>query len=396
VLVVSQIALALVALAGSGVLIRTFQQLNAVRPGFNPANLATFWISLPQVRYPNDTVVVGFHTQLLDRVRRLPGVEAAGIASRLPLVTRAMNQNPFFPEDDPSYATKLPPLQIFTTSDGDYFRTMGIPLLAGKVFDRLDVQRPGEAVISQATAVQFWKDSTGQQALGKRFRDLPGGTPYTVIGVVGDVRDTALAAPPSQTVYFAQVPKGPDQLDTQTRTTIALVVRTAGEPSMITNAVQRTVRDLDPSLPVFDVRAMTTVFRESMAQLRFTILVLGAAALVTLLLGAVGLYGVMAYIVALRTKELGVRIALGASPGSVVAMLTRQGVILTAAGIGVGLLLFALLARFLRSLLYGVAATDPLTLVSASLLLIATAALASWTPARRTSRLDPADVLRAE
>jgi putative ABC transport system permease protein len=394
-LVAAQIALALVALAGSGLLIRTFQRLNAVRPGFNPENLATFWMSLPAVRYPNDTAVVRFYTQLLDRVRSLPGVQAVGLSSRLPLVMRAMNQNPFYPEGDPSYATKIPPLQIFTTTDGDYFRTMGIPLLAGRTFDRLDAQRPYEAIISQATAVQFWKDSTGQRALGKRFRGLPTGALFTVIGVVGNARDTALAAPPSQTVYFPEVPTGADFND-QTRNTMALVVRTVGEPVAITRPVQRAVRELDPSLPVFDVRSMTQVFRASMAQLSFTILVLGAAAIVTLVLGAVGLYGVMAYVVALRTRELGVRIALGASPGAVVAMLTRQGVILTGFGIAGGLLLFALVARFLRTLLYGVAPTDVLTLSSASVLLVAIAAFASWIPARRTSRLDPADVLRAE
>jgi predicted permease len=376
-------------------LIRTFQQLNAVRPGFNPENLATVWMSLPAARYPNDTAVVRFYTQLLDRTQSLPGIHAVGIASRLPLVPRGMNQNPFYPEDDPSYAMRIPPLQIFTTTDGGYFRTMGIPLLAGRTFNRLDAQRFDEAIISQATAIQFWKDSTGQRALGKRFRSLPGGSLFTVIGVVGNARDTALAAPPSQTVYFPQVPS-PNVFSDQTRTTMALVVRTQGEPIAITRSIQRIVRELDSSLPLFDVRPMTAVFRASMAQLSFTILVLGAAAMVTLLLGAIGLYGVMAYVVALRTRELGVRIALGASPGAVVAMLTRQGVILTAFGIAGGLLLFAFAARFLQTLLYGVAPTDVVTLASASMLLVAIAVLASWIPARRTSRLDPADVLRAE
>jgi putative ABC transport system permease protein len=394
-LVAAQIAFALVALAGSGLLVRTFQQLNAVRPGFNPEKLATFWVSLPTARYPTDSAEARFFTQLLDRARELPGVQAVSVASRLPLVARGMNQNPFYPEDDPSYATKIPPLQIYTTTDGGYFRTMGIPLLAGKTFDRLDAQRFGDAIVSQATAVQFWKDSTGQRAIGKRFRDLPVGKWYTVIGVVGNARDTALAAPPSQTVYFPEVPT-PSQADGQTRNTMALIVRTAGEPTAITSAVQRVVRELDPTLPLFDVKPMTAVFKASMAQLSFTILVLGAAAVVTLVLGAIGLYGVMAYVVSLRTRELGLRIALGASPRAVVAMLTRQGVVLTAFGIAGGLVLFALVARFLRTLLFGVAPTDLLTLSSASVLLVAIAALASWIPARRTSRLDPADVLRAE
>jgi predicted permease len=394
-LVVTQIALALVALAGSGLLVRTFQQLNAVRPGFDATNLATYWLSLPMARWQSDSAISRFYDQLLARVRELPGVQDAAISSRLPLMLNGMNQNPYYPEGDASYDTKIPPLQIFTTVDGGYFQTMGIPLIAGRAFERLSSQRSDEAIISRATAVHFYQDSTGQRALGKRFRDLPGGTPYTIIGVVGDARDTALAAPPSQTVYFAQVPKG-GQMETQARPTMALVVRSAADRASINAAVVSAVRELDAGIPVFDARPMSAVVSESMAQLRFTILVIGAAALVTLVLGAVGLYGVMAYIVALRTRELGVRIALGASPGNVVAMLTRQGVMLTGVGIVAGLLLFTMVARFLRSLLYGVAASDPLTLAGASLLLILTAAFASWTPARRSARLDPAEVLRAE
>jgi putative ABC transport system permease protein len=401
-LVAAQIALALVALASSGLLVRTFQRLNAVEPGFNPRGLSTFWLSLPEARHPNDSAVVRFYAQLLDRAAALPGVQGAAISSRLPLMGRGVNQNPLYPENDPSYADRIPPLQIYTTVDGGYFRTMGIPLVAGKTFERLDTQRHSEAVISQATAVQFWKDPTGRAAIGKRFRGLPQGELYTVIGVVGNARDSALAAPPSGTVYFPQVASG-QRFNNQSRRTMALVLRTRGtresgsiDQGAITRAVQRTVRELDPSLPLFDVKPMTAVFDASMAQLSFTILVLGAAAVVTLVLGAIGLYGVMAYVIALRTRELGLRIALGATPGAVVAMLTRQGVALTGLGIVAGLALFALVARFLRTLLYGVAPSDPVTLVAAPLLLVAVAALASWIPARRTSRLDPADVLRSE
>ena len=394
-LVAAQIALALVALAGSGLLIRTFQQLNAVRPGFHAESVATFWMSLPSARYANDSSLTRFYAQLLDRVRALPGVQSAGVSSRLPLMGRGMNQNPFYPENDPSYRNKIPPLQIYTTTDGDYFRTMGIPLIAGRTFDRLETQRANEAIISQATALQFWKDSTGRSALGKRFSDLPNGNWFTVIGVVGNVRDTALAAAPSQTVYFPEAPAASD-FNSQTARTMALVVRTATEPTALTASVQRIVRALDPTLPLFDVRPMSSVMRASVAQLSFTILLLGTAAIVTLVLGAVGLYGVMAYVVTLRVRELGVRIALGASPGSVVAMLTRQGVLLTTVGIAAGIALFAVVARFLGTLLFGVAPLDPLTLVVSSLLLVGIAALASWIPARRTTRLDPAEVLRAE
>ena len=177
---------------------------------------------------------------------------------------------------------------------------------------------------------------------------------------------------------------------------MALALKTVGDPAAITTAVQRAVRELDPAMPLFDVKPMTTVFKASMAQLSFVILVLAAAALVTLMLGGIGLYGVMAYVVTLRTKELGVRIALGAQPSAVAAMMTKQGMVLTAAGIAVGLLLFTVVARFLRSFLYGVAPSDPVTLAGASLLLVAIAMFASWIPARRASRVDPADALRAE
>jgi putative ABC transport system permease protein len=366
-----------------------------VRPGFDSERVATFWLSLPSARYPSDTTVVRFYSQLLERVRALPGVVDAGISSRLPLMTNGMSQDPLYPEDDPSYATKIPPLQLYTTTDGGYFRAMGIPLVAGKTFDRIDVQRPDEAIVSRATAIQFWNDSTGQRAIGKRFRELPNMPSFTIVGVVGDTRDTSLASPASQVVYRPQT-ISVDRFAGQTNWTMALVVRTAGEPTAVVPAVQRAVRELDPGLPLFDVRAMSAVTAASMAQLSFTILVLGAAALVTLVLGAVGLYGVMAYVVSLRTRELAVRIALGATPSTIVRMLTRQGVVVTGAGVVGGLLLFVFVARALRSFLFGVAPTDPLTLASASALLIAIAALASWLPARRTSRVDPADVLRAE
>jgi predicted permease len=393
-LVAGQIALALVALASSGLLLRTFQRLNAVRPGFDAAGRMTFWVSLPHARYTSDTSVVRFYAQLVERVRELPGVRDVGLTQRLPFKEDGMSQDPLYPEGDPSYREKIPPLNFYTTADGAYFRTMGIPLVAGKVFGALGTQRPDEAIISRETAVRFWRDSTGQQVIGKRFQELPNGPWYTVIGVVGDTRDTSLAAPPSMIVYRPQtISLSGDQ---QTQWTMALVVHTASEPTAITSAVQRTLRDLDSTLPLFDMRPMSEVTADSMAQLSFTIIVLGAAALVTLILGAVGLYGVMAYVVSLRTRELAVRIALGATPSAVVRMLTRQGVTVTGFGIAGGLVLFVIAARALKSLLYGVASTDPVTLGGASLLLVAIAALASWLPARRTSRVDPADVLRAE
>ena len=394
-LVAGQIALALVALASSGLLLRTFERLNAVRPGFEPEGLATFWVALPYARYTSDTSAVRFYSQLLDRVRAVPGVRDVGISSRLPFEQNGgWSKDPLYPEDDlATYANKIPPLNFYTTTDGGYFHVMGIPLIAGKTFDRPELQRGDEAIISRATAIQFWKDSTGQRVLGKRFRELPGTPWLTIVGVVGDTRDSSLASPPSLVVYRPQsISNGTHS----TQWTMALAVRTGSEPTAITSAIQRAVRDLDPTLPLFDIRSMSDVTAASMAQLSFTIIVLGAAALVTLILGAVGLYGVMAYVVSLRTRELAVRIALGATPAAVIRMLTTQGVVVTGFGVAGGLALFVIVARALKSLLFGVASMDPVTLLSASLLLVGIAAFASWLPARRTARVDPADVLRAE
>jgi predicted permease len=352
-------------------------------------------VSLSSARYAGDSAVVRFYSQLTDRVANVPGVKVVGLTSRVPLGGKNGNWNPYYPEDDLSYSSKVPLLENFTATNGDYFRALEIPVIAGRTFDRLDAQRAGEAVISRRVAAIFFHDSTGAAALGKRFRTLPTGTSwYTVIGVVGDARDSSLAAASSPTVYFPEVPDTNNV--SRTRRAMALVLRTAGDPLAVTSGVRAVVRDLDPTLPVFDIAPMTTVFTASMAQLRFIMLILGAAAALTLVLGAIGLYGVMAYVVALRTRELGVRVALGARPAAVAATTTRQGLALAGAGLVTGLALFALFARFLRSLLFGVAPGDPVALGAASIILLAIAALATWIPARRASRVDPAVALRAE
>jgi len=393
-LVVAQIASALVVLAGSGLLIRTFQRLSAVRPGFDSEHVSTFWISLPAGRYKSDTSVVQFYGALVDRVAAMPGVAAVGLSSRLPLEIHGIDQNPLYPEDDASYSNKLPPLQLFTAVSPDYFKAMRIPVLAGTTFQPMSVQRFEEAIISRSSAIAFWKDSTGVSAIGKRFRPLPTGRLYTVIGVVGDIRDTALSAAPSQVVYFPETLEA-NGLARRTKRTMALVVRTAGAAA-VEGTIRQTVRDADPTLPIFDVRPMRAVLSAATSQLTFVIAVLAAAAAVTLMLGAIGLYGVLAYVVTLRARELGIRIALGATPGAVAASMAKYGIRLTAIGVAIGLGVFTLAARFLRTMLFGVTPGDPLTLSSAVFLLVGVALTASWLPARRAARVDPASTLRAE
>jgi putative ABC transport system permease protein len=393
-LVAAQIALALVVLAGSGLLVRTFQRLHAVRAGFDAERLSTFWVSPPPSRYKGDTVLVQFYSRLIDKVAALPGVESVGVTSRLPLEGHGIDENPLYPEDDPSYSRKLPPLQLQTAVNADYFRAMKIPLLAGRNFDRMESQRTDEAIVSRSTAESFWKDPTGVAALGKRFRPLPTGREYTVIGVVADIRDTSLAASPAQITYF---PEGFEEgnVPKRTKRTMALVVRTRNDSPTIAAAVQGAVREIDPTLPVFDARPMSAVVGAATAQLTFIIFLLGGAAAVTLVLGAAGLYGILAYVVALRTRELGIRIALGASPRDVALGLMRYGLGVAMCGSASGLVIFAIVARYLRALLFGVATSDPVTLVGSAMAILIIAATASWVPARRASRVDPANTLRA-
>lgn len=394
-LVAAQMALALVVLAASGLLYRSFQRLQAVRPGFDADGVATLWLSVPDVRYPKDSSIARFYAQLTERVRQLPGVLAAGMSSHLPLQENGQELDPFYAEGDVSTATKVPPLEFFATVDAGYFETMRVPLLAGRTFDRIERQRGDEAIISRETAIQFFHDSTGRAAINKRFRELPSGPWYTVIGVVGGVRDSSLQAAPARGVYYAQA-VSPDTMMGGPKRTMAIVARTTGDVTATTRAMQRVVRELDPTLPTFEARPMRAVVDESIARLSLTMTVLGVAAGVTLVLGVVGLYGVIAYVVTLRTRELGVRIALGAQPRAVAAMVTRQGLFLSGAGIVLGLALVAAVGRFLRSLLYEVAPTDPTTLGAAAALLLAFALLASWIPARRAARVDPMEALRAE
>ena len=230
-LVASQIALAIVVLAGSGLLMRTFQRMHAVRPGFDPQRVSTFWVSPPSSRYQGKSSVIRFYSQLTARVAAIPGVELVGLASRLPFDEHGIDPNPLYPEDDPSYSSKLPPLQLMTTVSADYFRAMRIPLLAGKGFERMEVQRSNEAIISRSTAQAFWHDSTGAAALGKRFRPLPTGREYTVIGVVADIRDTSLAASPAQVTYFSEGPME-DTVAMHAVRTMAIVVRTKSQSTI--------------------------------------------------------------------------------------------------------------------------------------------------------------------
>jgi len=395
VLVAAQVALSVAVLAGSGLLFRSFQRLHAVRLGFDPNHVATYWVSLPPARYADRTDAARFFSSLVKRVADVPGVQSVGVTSRVPLEQRGVNQNPFYPEGTERDDKKLPPLQLFTSVGGDYFQTLRIPVVAGRAFEPMETQRYGEAIISRRTAQLFWNDSSGVAAIGKRFRALPTGPLYTVVGVVGDAQDTTLAGPPSSTVYFPEVVRQ-DSATRQIARTMAVVARTTADPATVAPLIERAARELDPTLPTFAAQSMAGVVRASTARLAFVTLVLASAALITLVLGGVGLYGIMAYAVTLRRREIGIRIALGASPRGVAAATARRGLALTAIGVAIGVALFAFGARFVRTLLFGVAPWDPVAIGGAVTALMAIALMASWGPARRAARVNPAETLRAD
>jgi len=395
VLVAAQMALALVVLATSGLLLRSYQRLHAVQPGFDADSVATLELSVPRQRYADDSAVMRFYEQLVHRVAELPAVTAAGLTSHVPLGNDGMNSDPVYAEGDASNKSKIPPLSLYVTIDSGYFSTMHIPIIAGRNFAPLDRQHPDEAILSQAAAALYFHDATGRSAINKRFQELPNGSWHRIIGVAGGVRDTSLSAEPVRAVYFPEVAAG-DSLNGQIRRTMAVVARTRGDVAATTRAIQRLIHDIDPTLPTFGVRSMRTTLDASIARLTFTMIILSVAAAVTLVLGVVGLYGVIAYVVTLRRRELGVRIALGAQPAAVAAMVTRQGMMLCAAGIAAGLVLVAVASRFLRSLLFEIGPSDPVTLGAAATLLVAFALLASWLPARRAARVNPIEAMRAD
>ena len=385
-----QIAVALVVVAGSSLLLRTFHQLYQEQPGFDAVNVMTIWTQLPFASY-GDSSSVRFYGRLTEAVGQLPSVRAVGLTTPLPLGSGDARELSFGVEGQ----GRTLPLPVNVVDDG-YFTAMRIPLIAGRVFRRLGLQRDGDIIISRRAAATIWSDPTGRAALGRRLSLDPSGPSFTIVGVVGDVRGHDLGTAPSAVVYMPQaVPVDPTR-EPAARRTMALVVRTSGSPTTIVPAVRQIVRDLDPTVPIFNVETMSEVVRASTARLSLMLALMTAAAAITLVLGTIGLYGVMAYSVALRTRELGIRVALGADPRHLARTVAIRGLKLIAVGVASGFVLYALAAPFLRAFLYGVTTTDPLTLIGATLALVATASLASWLPARRAARVDPVEALRTE
>jgi predicted permease len=382
-LVAAETALGALCLISGGLLLHSFLKLMSVDRGFEMQHLVTVDLSLPDSRYPDLAARAAFVRSLLVRTAAAPGVVSAGISNRLPLSGEGAN-NLVNPEGRDVPLLQRPLADLRRVSP-DYFRTLGIPLRRGRVFDLADRDRR-LALVSAITAQRLWP---GEDAVGKRLRIGDDDSPLVeILGVVGDVRGVSLSRPPSLTVYVPYWQRDWSAL--------SLVVKTAGDPRSAAGAVRSVVRQLDPDLPVPSPRTMTAVVSDSVAQRRFQMdLVLLFAAVATLL-ASLGIYGVVAYSVGQRTNEMGIRLALGAPTGQIARMVLSQGLRPVAAGLTVGVVASLALGRVLGSLLFGVGAGDPLTIVGVVAVVGGVALLATWLPARRATRIDPVAALRYE
>ncbi len=395
-LVASQVAFALILLVGSGLMLRSFRQLLDVDPGFRPNNVLTFRISLPAGGYPDRDATASFHHRFLERLSALPGVEVAGAVNTLPLGGLS-GVDPLVVEGRPLGPNDVPPVINTRVATPGFFEALGIPLDRGRMLERRDAESAMPvALLSRRAAEIFFPD---QDPLDQQVAQ---GLPVEhddvwsrVVGVVGDVHYMSLTQAPLGAIYYPIRPADGVRWDGLSRS-VEFVVRTAVPPTSVVPAVRRVLAELDPSLPMARVRTLEQITREARAGMWFTLVLLGIAAAVGLLLGSVGLYGVISYVTGQRTREIGVRMALGAEVRSVRGMVMRQGMGLTLGGVGLGLVGAWGLTRFMKSVLYEVSTTDPATYAGVSALLLLVSAAATWIPARRASRTDPVRAMQAD
>jgi predicted permease len=396
-LVVAEIGLAVVLLIASGLMIRSFFALGRVEPGFaRPEEVLTLRVSIPETLISNDEQALRTHEAIVRRIERIPGVVSVGVSSSITMDGNDSN-DPIFVEDFPTAVEKIPPLRRFKWTSENYFKTMGNPLVAGREITWADVfARAPVVMVTENFAREYWKEPAA--AIGRRIRQTPKSPWRTIIGVVGDERDNGLTRPAVTIVYW---PLFIDNYYSDNRTfarrNLGYAIRSerTGSPTLL-KEIQQAVWSVNGNLPIASVRTLDQLRAGSMAQTSFALLMLGIAGGVAFLLGVVGIYGVIAYVATQRTKEIGIRIALGAASRDVSVLFVRHGALLAGMGIACGLVAAALLTRAMATLLFGVSALDPLTYVAVSVALATTAAIASYLPARRAARIDPAEALRWE
>jgi len=399
-LVVGQVALAFVLLICSGLMIRTFRAMTRVQPGFSdPASVQTFSILFPDTEVPDPEKLVRLQGDIQDRIGAIPGVSSVGFGSVLPMM-QLVWQDPVFVEDRPYRAGEMIPLRRFKSISPGYLSTLGTPLIAGRDFGLADIKNMlPAAIVSESLAREITPAAKTDPAaaLGKRIRGSDTDDWREVVGVVADVYQDGVTKDPPPTVYWPI--KAANLVGTKliVRRWVYYVIRTplAGSAALMDN-VRRAVWASDPNLPISDVHLLDYYYRHSMARTSFTLLMLAIAGGMALLLGVVGLYGVIAYSVSQRTREIGIRMALGAQRDDVTRMFVRHGLALVGIGVVCGLASAAVTMSLMRSLLFGVKPGDPMTYLAVSAGLIATAVVASYIPSRRAAKVDPSEALRAE
>jgi predicted permease len=397
VLVTATVTLAVVLLVGAGLLVRSFAALIATEPGFRPEQVLTVSAALPREAYPRGEAVATFVGTVFERIRALPGVVSASISTDIPLESNERRGA------TPEHRTSTEPLPAVAVTwlHGDYFRTLGVPLQRGRFFTREESEELRQVVIVSASlAKRYWP---GRDAVGKRLKWGGEGSraPWkTVVGVVGDVNDGPLRQEPTIHIYVPFRDLVAELNYVPPASTFGRLLRFAllsgGDPSILVPATRAAIASLDPALPITGVATMERQVADSVAPQRFSTIVLGAFAVGALLLAAIGLYGVLAFAVAQRTREIGVRIALGASTGHVIRMVVREGMHLVIVGLALGLIAAAAITRAMTSLLYRTDPYDPWTFIVAPAVLCAVGALACYVPARRAARVEPLTALRTE
>jgi putative ABC transport system permease protein len=389
--VIAEMGLALVLLAGSGLLIRSFIRLAGVDPGFDASHLLTFKVSLPSSKYGKEKATLAFFQQLLARVSHLPGVRSVGMNS-FPPFTGLGSATGVHLLSQPERSLMDLPVAAVRIVGADYFRTMQIPLRAGRTFNERELTEERHvAIINQAFSDQYMKGANpiGQKAvIYMKSLEESKNTPSEIIGVVGDVRQMGLNTPAEPTVYWPH----PELVITE----MTVVVRTEDDPLAMVSAVRNELQQMDPEQPMAAIATMDQLLSGSLSGSRFTMLVLGVFAALALVLACVGVYGVIAYSVTQRTQEFGIRMALGANRRDVLRLVLIHGARLTLLGVGLGIVAALIVTRLMAALLYSVSATDPLTFSTVALLLSIVALAACYIPALRATRVDPIVALRYE
>jgi predicted permease len=387
--VVAELAVSLVLLASAGLLIVSFQKITKVSPGFQPQQLVIAGLTLPASRYGEPPQAVAFYEALMDRVRAIPGVQRVAVASAPPF--SGFDARLDLTIEHQSWELNGPVRAYVSLVSPDYFQTIGVPLVRGRVLDERDgPSMPPAVVINEAAARRFWP---GIDPLGQRINMDREPRWMAIVGIVGDVRHQALNTDAEPQVYIPER-QGFLALGTGLGRTLSLMVRTSLDGVSIAPAIRAAVSALDPQQPTGAIRTMDDMIGESVGTYRLNFLLVSAFAGVALLLTAAGLYGVMAYLVAQRTREIGVRMALGASQAQVMALVIRQAGLMTIAGVAAGIPCALMLARAMRTMLFGVSAADPAVYGAVTVLLVAVALSAAAIPSRRATRIDPLTAIR--